>query len=172
MKISRAYYRSPIGLIEIAGGEDGVRSVAFVRRTSGEAAPPPESLETAVRELDEYFAGARREFSVRLSLRGTEFQRRVWAELAKIPFGRTASYGEIARTMARPGAARAIGGANHLNPVSIIIPCHRVVGHDGGLVGYGGGLWRKRWLLAHEESLLKCEPRLQNSPSGKRSQGG
>jgi methylated-DNA-[protein]-cysteine S-methyltransferase len=172
MKSLRAYYRSPIGTIEVAGTAAGISSLRFVRGRDEDKGPPPEALRSVIGELDEYFRGARREFSTGLALRGTEFQRRVWNELQKIPFGRTASYGRIAQTLGKSRAARAVGRANHLNPVSIIIPCHRVVGQDGGLVGYGGGLWRKRWLLAHEGSLDRGEKRARRSSRKRNLRGG
>jgi methylated-DNA-[protein]-cysteine S-methyltransferase len=109
-----------------------------------------EPLPEAVRQLTEYFAGERREFDLPLRLQGTAFQQRVWQELAKIPYGVTWSYGELAKRISKPSASRAVGLANGRNPISILVPCHRVIGADGSLTGYGGGLERKRWLLAHE----------------------
>jgi methylated-DNA-[protein]-cysteine S-methyltransferase len=103
------------------------------------------------RQLDEYFAGTRREFDVPLNLQGTAFQRRVWAALCDIPYGTTATYGATAAAIgAPPTASRAVGTANGQNPVSIVVPCHRVIGANGSLIGYGGGLDAKRWLLDHE----------------------
>ena len=113
-----------------------------------DAAVPP--LAAAVRQLTEYFAGSRRDFDLPLRLQGTDFQQRVWRELTEIPFGETWSYGQLARRIAKPSASRAVGLANGQNPISIIVPCHRVIGADGSLTGYGGGLERKSWLLAHE----------------------
>jgi methylated-DNA-[protein]-cysteine S-methyltransferase len=110
------------------------------------AGPLPE----AVRQLGEYFAGNRREFELPLRLQGTEFQRRVWRALTEIPYGETWSYGELAKHIGNPNASRAVGLANGRNPISILVPCHRVIGADGSLTGYGGGLQRKQWLLAHE----------------------
>lgn len=107
-------------------------------------------LDDAERQLAEYFAGRRTAFDLPLALEGTDFQRRVWDELVEIPFGERTSYGELARRVGRPGSARAVGLANGRNPVSIVVPCHRVVGSDGTLTGYGGGLDRKAWLLDHE----------------------
>lgn len=107
-------------------------------------------LDAAEHQLDGYFEGRLMIFDLPLSLEGTEFQQRVWDELVKIPFGERISYGELARRVGRPGSARAVGLANGRNPVSIIVPCHRVVGSDGTLTGYGGGLDRKAWLLDHE----------------------
>jgi methylated-DNA-[protein]-cysteine S-methyltransferase len=109
-----------------------------------------EPLPEVVRQLTEYFAGTRREFDLPLRLQGTTFQQRVWHELTKIPYGATWSYGELAKRISKPSASRAVGLANGRNPISILVPCHRVIGADGSLTGYGGGLERKRWLLAHE----------------------
>jgi methylated-DNA-[protein]-cysteine S-methyltransferase len=108
------------------------------------------ALEPAARQLAAYFAGERTSFDMPLDLHGTEFQRRVWQALLAIPFGETTSYGEIARRIGAPSAVRAVGGAVGRNPISIVVPCHRVVGSNGSLTGFGGGLDRKRWLLSHE----------------------
>jgi len=107
-------------------------------------------LPAAMRQLSEYFAGSRREFDLPLSLQGTVFQTRVWRLLGEIRYGETWSYGDLAKRLDNPGASRAVGLANGRNPISIIVPCHRVIGADGSLTGYGGGVERKRWLLAHE----------------------
>jgi methylated-DNA-[protein]-cysteine S-methyltransferase len=109
-----------------------------------------EPLPAAICQLAEYFSGSRRDFDVPLSFQGTEFQLRVWRMLTTIQYGDTCSYGDLARRLDNPGASRAVGLANGRNPISIIVPCHRVIGADGSLTGYGGGLERKRWLLAHE----------------------
>ena len=111
-----------------------------------------DGLTEVVEQLAAYFAGSRSTFDVALDLVGTEFQRAVWAGLLEIPYGETISYGELARRVGRPGASRAVGLANGRNPVAIIVPCHRVIGADGTLTGYGGGLDRKVWLLDHERS--------------------
>ena len=108
-------------------------------------------MEEAARQLQEYFAGCRREFSLPLAPRGTEFQRQVWHALEGIPYGETRTYGEIARAIGKPKACRAVGMANHRNPLSILVPCHRVVGADGSLTGYGGGLEAKQFLLELEK---------------------
>ena len=110
-----------------------------------------EFTEEAVRQIQEYFAGTRKTFSVPLHAPGTEFQQRVWAALREIPFGEMRSYGEIASAIGDPKAVRAVGTANGMNRIAIMIPCHRVIGADGALTGYGGGLWRKDWLIKHEE---------------------
>ena len=107
-------------------------------------------LPAAARQLKEYFAGKRREFDLPLRMEGTEFQQRVWRELTKIPFGETRSYGQLAKRLNNPNGSRAVGLANGRNPIAIIVPCHRVIGADGSLTGFGGGLDRKEWLLTHE----------------------
>ncbi len=107
----------------------------------------------AARQLAEYFRGGRREFELELSFEGTEFQKRVWRSLLEVPFGHLASYKDIAEAVGKPKASRAVGAANGANPIAIIAPCHRVIGANGKLVGYGGGLWRKEWLLKHEGAL-------------------
>lgn len=109
------------------------------------------------RQLDQYFAGRRRDFDLRADAPGTPFQRRVWAELRRIDYGRTASYGDVALAIGAPSASRAVGGANGRNPISIIVPCHRVVGSDGRLTGYAGGVTAKSWLLAHERRHLGAD---------------
>jgi methylated-DNA-[protein]-cysteine S-methyltransferase len=107
-------------------------------------------LPAAARQLKEYFAGKRREFDLPLRMEGTEFQQRVWRELTKIPFGETRSYGQLAKRLNNPNGSRAVGLANGRNPIAVIVPCHRVIGADGSLTGFGGGLDRKEWLLTHE----------------------
>jgi methylated-DNA-[protein]-cysteine S-methyltransferase len=116
------------------------------RREDANAGPLPE----AVRQLEEYFAGTRRDFDLPMRPQGTLFQERVWRALTEIPYGETWSYGELAKRIGNPNAPRAVGLANGRNPISILVPCHRVIGADGSLTGYGGGLGRKQWLLAHE----------------------
>ena len=149
--VQKTLYMSPIGPLEVEGTEAGILRVEFSDRRAMPAGPPAACLKECLGQLDEYFRGTRRSFSVKLDLRGTPFQKRVWSELLKVPFGRTVSYREIAAALDNPRATRAVGGANHRNPVSIIVPCHRVVGANGSLTGYGGGLPRKEWLLAHEQ---------------------
>lgn len=149
------YYESPIGFLEIEGSRAGVSSVSFVgarapRRGRGAKAAPPAPVAACLRQIDEYFRGGRRTFSVKLDLRGTDFQMKVWKALRTVGFGQTASYKAIAAAVGRPAATRAVGGANHANPVAIVVPCHRIVGSDGRLTGYGAGVWRKDWLLRHE----------------------
>ncbi|MFH1866190.1 MAG: methylated-DNA--[protein]-cysteine S-methyltransferase [Candidatus Eisenbacteria bacterium] len=153
MQTSFAYYESPIGLIEIGGTSEGITSLSFVEERRPGAATN-DVCEEAVRQISEYFAGSRQAFDLPITLRGTEFQREVWRGLRSITYGQTVSYGDLARAIGKPSAVRAVGAANGDNPISIIVPCHRVIGSDGGLTGYGGGLERKEWLLRHEGGLL------------------
>ncbi len=151
----RTHYESPIGTIEITGTEAGVSRLGFVdikeeRTARRKKDVPPAPVAEALAQLEGYFRGDRRAFTVKLDLRGTSFQKRVWARLLRVKFGQTTTYKAVAEAIGRPAATRAVGGANHSNPVSIFVPCHRVVGSDGRLTGYGGGLWRKDWLLRHE----------------------
>ena len=113
----------------------------------------PAALAEPARQLREYFAGERTEFELSLDAAGTEFQRRVWERLVAIPYGETTTYGELALELGDPRKVRAVGMANGRNPISIIVPCHRVIGADGTLTGYAGGLWRKQWLLDHERRI-------------------
>jgi len=150
-----AFYESPIGTIEIQGTEAGVSGLDFIDIKEEKAArrmkgSPPGPVADALVQLDGYFHGDRKEFTVKLDLRGTPFQQKVWAKLLQVKFGKTTTYRALATAVGNPASTRAVGGANHRNPVSIIVPCHRVVGSDGRLTGYGGGLWRKDWLLRHE----------------------
>ena len=148
------YFSSPIGLIEITGNEDGIASLYFVEEKKIATAKVHESLKECVYQLEEYFNGIRKDFGLKLNPEGTEFQKRVWEKLLEVPFGKTATYLDISKKLGDANATRAVGNANGSNPISIIIPCHRVIGVNGKLVGYGGGLWRKEWLLNHENSAV------------------
>ena len=151
-----SYFESPIGRLLLTS--DGTALTGLYMEPSRKAqctdgwiedvsvAP----LSATVRQLTEYFEGARREFDLPLRLQGTAFQQRVWRELTEIPYGQTWSYGQLAHRIDKPRASRAVGLANGRNPISILVPCHRVIGADGSLTGYGGGIERKRWLLVHE----------------------
>jgi methylated-DNA-[protein]-cysteine S-methyltransferase len=143
------YFKSPIGLVEIGGTASEVTSLNFVERRREKTESNP-LLDRAARQTAEYFAGKRQVFDLPISYQGTDFQERVWSQLLKVPFGKTASYQDIARGVGNSLAVRAVGAANGKNPISLIVPCHRIIGSDGKLVGYGGGLWRKEWLLKHE----------------------
>lgn len=138
-------YFSPIGPFFLCGSNGFLVSAHF--SPEGDDSTETPVLTQAARELDEYFAGKRQTFDLPLNPIGTPFQRKVWAELQKIPYATTISYGELARRIGQPTASRAVGMANHRNPLAIFIPCHRVIGADGSLTGYGGGLEVKRFLL-------------------------
>lgn len=152
MKKFKACYLSPIGPVEVCGTPEAIVSVGFVKRRFPDDRNLPECVKEGIRQLDEYFKGSRRRFSLKLLPEGTPFQKLVWQQLKKIPYGKVVSYGDVARAIARPHAYRAVGMANNKNPIGIVIPCHRVIGSDGKLVGYGSGIWRKDWLLKHEKS--------------------
>ena len=143
---------SPVGRLTLVGQGDDLVGLYFDKdplaaKMRADSARDDRRLRPAIEQLEEYFAGARTRFELSLVPPGTAFQKEVWAALVRIPFGATATYGEIARAVGRPDASRAVGGANHRNPIAIIIPCHRVIGADGSMTGYGGGLPRKRLLL-------------------------
>ncbi|MGH9127332.1 MAG: methylated-DNA--[protein]-cysteine S-methyltransferase [Acidimicrobiales bacterium] len=150
--IRYSFTPSPLGSILLSASETGLRGLHFTGHAhSPEPAVPWErdddAFEGLSAQLAEYFDGRRTDFDVPLDMVGTAFERQVWAALLGVGYGETASYGEIARRIGRPGAARAIGAANGRNPVSIIVPCHRVIGADASLTGYGWGVDRKAWLL-------------------------
>ena len=144
--------QSPVGPLTLTGTEDALTRLSFGGGQAGAGSPSP-ALELAARELEEYFAGVRREFTVPLAPEGTAFQLAVWSALREIPYGATASYRDIAVRLGKPGGAVAVGQANSRNPIPIIIPCHRVIGAGGQLMGYTGGLEIKRFLLRLEERL-------------------
>ena len=148
-----AYYESPVGLVELGATTDALTVLYFVEAPRHDTAITA-LLEQAVAEIDGYFAGTLRDFSIPLCFHGTAFQQQVWRELLTVPYGETISYQAIANALGNPKAVRAVGAANGQNPISIIAPCHRIIGSDGNLTGYGGGLWRKEWLLRHEGYLL------------------
>lgn len=151
------FYQSPIGVFRIVATENKIQQLEFVRATkkmsSETQKDAPQILKDCIQQLNEYFSHQRKVFDLPLCLEGTQFQKRVWLELKKVSLGQTRSYGEIAKLIKRPRACRAVGMANHKNKLPILIPCHRIVGADGSLVGYAGGLWRKMWLLKHEKRL-------------------
>jgi methylated-DNA-[protein]-cysteine S-methyltransferase len=156
MTLTTRTVETAIGELTLVASDDGLRALLWPgRRPPDEAVGTPRSalLDEASRQLDEYFAGTRTVFELPLDLVGTRFQRKAWLALAEIPYGETVSYAEQARRVGRPHAIRAIGHANGRNPVPIVLPCHRVLGSDGSLTGFGGGLEVKRALLDHEAGL-------------------
>lgn len=146
-----AYINSPVGILELKGAAEGLTSVLFKDSESFVISEKiPKELKNAVMQLQEYFEGKRKQFTLKLSPEGTDFQKLVWTQLQEIPFGKTTSYQQMANTLGDPKVIRAAASANGKNPISIIIPCHRVIGSDGALTGYAGGLHRKKWLLEFE----------------------
>jgi methylated-DNA-[protein]-cysteine S-methyltransferase len=149
MNLESARIQSPVGTIEITGSEKGIRSVIFLSDESVTETVPA-CLQDCVTQLNEYFESKRKEFDLKLDPQGTEFQLKVWEQLKLIPFGKTISYLDLARMTGSETNTRAVGNANGKNKINIIIPCHRVIGSNGKLTGYGGGLWRKEILLKLE----------------------
>lgn len=150
------HYNSPIGTLKLVCYNEALEELAFCTCKAQNTKNLPQIILTCKEQLDSYFKGELREFDIPIKFsKGTPFQQSVWQELAKIPYGQTKSYKEIATSINNPKAVRAVGGANNKNPISIIIPCHRVIGADGKLVGYGGELWRKEFLLNLEKKALK-----------------
>lgn len=153
------HYSSPIGVLEIIANDDFLTHVLFreaQKKPSRQLEETPENspiIDECIRQLDAYFAGKLKDFVLPMLAQGTDFQRNVWEYLKTIPYGKTISYLEFSRRIGNEKAIRAVGTANGNNPLTIILPCHRVIGSDGSLVGYGGDLWRKEWLLRHEGSL-------------------
>ncbi|QNJ97425.1 methylated-DNA--[protein]-cysteine S-methyltransferase [Constantimarinum furrinae] len=152
-----AQIQTPIGILEITGDEFGIISVVFIDSNVSPSKEVPSELEAAVTQLTEYFKGQRDQFELKLAPQGTDFQKKVWETLQEIPFGKTSSYQKVANVLGDPKVIRAAASANGKNPISIIIPCHRVIGSDGSLTGYAGGLHRKKWLLAHENPVKQGE---------------
>lgn len=149
-----AYYKSSIGFLKITAAADGIAALDFLDEEAPASQQPTANFVDCFHQLDDYFAHRRQQFSLKLNPKGTDFQKRVWNELVKIPYGKTTSYLNIAETLGDKKALRAVGAANGRNPIPIIIPCHRVIGRNGDLIGFGGGIWRKEWLLRHEGVVL------------------
>lgn len=155
--LTSAVMDSPMGELTIVASDAGLRAILWPSERDGRVTfdEPVEPgshpvIDQTVAQLDEYISGDRQNFDLPLDLVGTDFQKDVWAGLAKIPFGETQSYGELADELSKPGAARAVGAATGRNPISIVVPCHRLVGASGKLTGFAGGIDSKRWLLTHE----------------------
>jgi methylated-DNA-[protein]-cysteine S-methyltransferase len=150
-----SYYHSPIGLIKISGNKRYINEVIFIDHLEQIPATPPSSriIQLCVEQLIEYFNGSRRQFTIPVSQQGSDFQQKVWSKLIEIPFGKTISYPDLARRMGDPKVIRAASVTNGVNKIAVIVPCHRVIGSNGTLAGYAGGLWRKKWLLEHENKI-------------------
>ncbi|MEI6815751.1 MAG: methylated-DNA--[protein]-cysteine S-methyltransferase [Bacteroidota bacterium] len=148
------YCKSPVGMIEITGSDVGITSINFIDDHKIDFKNSSTMMDDVVQQLKEYFEGSRKEFDMKLDLQGTEFQLQVWQELMKIPYGKTISYLQLAKRIGNPKSIRAAATANGKNPISIVVPCHRIIGADGKLVGYSGGLSRKEFLLKLENKLF------------------
>lgn len=148
-----AIIKTPLGFTEITGDENGISKIHVLNEEVEISVSIPKELKKAVLQLEEYFNGKRTEFNFKLNPSGTEFQKKVWQELLEISFGKTCSYLELSKKLGDVKAIRAVASANGKNPLWIVIPCHRVIGTDGSLTGYAGGLWRKKWLLEHENPV-------------------
>jgi methylated-DNA-[protein]-cysteine S-methyltransferase len=148
---------TPIGVLKLTSDVSFLKSVSFDAEIQEDASELPNVLIMAQKQLEEYFSGKRRQFDLPLDPEGTGFQHKVWKQLSEVPYGTTRSYVEIARILGSENSSRAVGMANGRNPIPVIIPCHRIIGHNGKMTGYAGGLERKKWLLLHEQ---------QNSENG------
>lgn len=148
------FINTPLGICKIAGDFDGISEISILDDDVELSEKVPDTLKECVKQLNEYFTGNRKEFNLKFNLKGTKFQQKVWKSLLNIPFGSTTTYLKQARLLGDEKAIRAVASANGKNPIWVILSCHRVVGSDGALTGYAGGLWRKKWLLEHEQG---CE---------------
>ena len=157
MKTQTTYYKTPIGIAEIVGDKYGIRSVSVLDDDAIAESilnqKTPECFQECINQLEEYFKGERTTFNLKLNPKGTDFQKKVWRALLEITFSKTRTYLQQSKTLGDVKAIRAVASANGKNPIWIIIPCHRVIGSDGSLTGYAGGIWRKKWLLAHENPV-------------------
>ena len=150
----KTFYDAPIGTMIIISNGDAIIEIDHVNHEELMTSNPDELCQLATKQLDEYFVGKRTSFDLPLQPKGTDFQLKAWVALTTIPYGETISYGEQAKRMDNPKAVRAVGGANGKNPFSIVVPCHRVIGANGTLTGYTGGMNRKEWLLDFERSVI------------------
>ena len=147
------FINTPLGFTEIQGDENGISKIHVMNEDVEISTKIPEELKEAVLQLQDYFDGKRTTFTFPLNPSGTDFQKKVWNELLHIPFGKTCSYLDLSKKLGDVKAIRAVASANGKNPLWIVVPCHRVIGTDGSLTGYAGGLWRKKWLLEHENPV-------------------
>ncbi len=162
METLTAYYISPLGTLAIKSYGDSIAEILFINSLKGQmvnedevsySIPHSSIIKKCIKQLDQYFSGKRKTFDLRLTFTGTSFQRQVWDELMNIPYGKHISYLTLSKKIENVKAIRAVGTANGCNKICIVVPCHRVIGSDGSLVGYGGDLWRKKWLLDHEAKI-------------------
>jgi methylated-DNA-[protein]-cysteine S-methyltransferase len=156
-KLHSAHLKTPLGIAEIHGNEAGISKIVLTDEKSVPSEKIPAELNEAVLQLEAYFKGGLKEFNLKLNPEGTPFQKKVWEGLQEIPYGETRSYLELSKNLGDVKAIRAVAAANGKNPLWIVIPCHRVIGSDGSLTGYAGGLWRKKWLLDFENPHLQLQ---------------
>lgn len=149
----QANLKTPLGTAVISGDENGISSISVFDEEREISGVIPEALQEAYQQIQDYFNGERIDFTFKINPSGTEFQKKVWQGLLEIPFGKTMSYQELSIQLGDVKAIRAVASANGKNPLWIVVPCHRVIGTDGSLTGYAGGLWRKKWLLDHENPV-------------------
>jgi O-6-methylguanine DNA methyltransferase len=161
--IYKMFYDAPIGKMIIVSNGVSLIEIDHVNHEEPMTSNPDDLCQLAVKQLDEYFAGQRKNFDLPLLPKGTDFQLKTWVALTTIPYGETISYGEQAKRMDNPKAVRAVGGANGKNPFSIVVPCHRVIGANGTLTGYTGGMSRKEWLLSFELKMVNSELKMLNN---------
>lgn len=151
--MEEAFIKTPLGIAKITGNANGLTSIVLLNSDVPLTDVIPEILEDAIYQLTEYFKEERKDFNLTLNPQGTNFQKRVWKALEEIPYGKTVSYMDLSKTLGDPKAIRAVAAANGKNPLWIVVPCHRVIGSDGSLTGYAGGLHRKQWLLELESPV-------------------
>ncbi|RWY53974.1 methylated-DNA--[protein]-cysteine S-methyltransferase [Mucilaginibacter gilvus] len=149
-----AFHKTPVGFVRIRADETHIVSISIRDEECVETPPDSPLINLAIKQLDEYFEGIRRQFELPLNQAGTDFQKEVWENLLAVKYGSTMSYLQLANQMKNPLAIRAIAASNGKNMLWIVVPCHRVIGSDGSLTGYAGGLWRKQWLLDHEARVM------------------
>jgi methylated-DNA-[protein]-cysteine S-methyltransferase len=153
LELQITYFKTPIGTAKIVGNTNGIQTISVLDEDIETSTDIPYCLQECVSQLDEYFKGKRDSFNLTVNPKGTKFQLKVWKSLLKISYGKTKSYLGQSKALGDVKAIRAVASANGKNPIWIIIPCHRVLGSDGSLTGYAGGIWRKKWLLAHENPI-------------------
>ncbi|AXG73748.1 methylated-DNA--[protein]-cysteine S-methyltransferase [Flavobacterium arcticum] len=151
----QAHIKTPLGITAIEGDTEGITKITVLDEAMTVSNTIATELQEAVNQLEEYFAGKRNNFTFKINPQGTDFQKKVWQALLEIPYGKTTSYQKLSIQLGDVKAIRAVASANGKNPLWIVVPCHRVIGSDGSLTGYAGGLWRKKWLLEHENPPIQ-----------------
>lgn len=148
--MNKAFLKTPLGNAILEGDATGITKFILTEEPNSPTIDPHPELAEAIIQLEQYFKGERKDFNLKLNPQGTDFQKKIWKLLQNIPYGKTSTYKDLSNEFGNPLAIRAVAAANGKNPLWILIPCHRIIGSDGSLTGYAGGLWRKKWLLEHE----------------------